>query len=58
MHTDVPGTHRFFQLQSKHVVMDDTGRAAKERVSGELSLEKAFGAYLRVVNTINYYTSY
>lgn len=29
--------------------MDDTGRAAKERVSGELTLEKAFGAYVRVV---------
>lgn len=36
----------FLQLQSKHVVIDDTGRAAKNRVSGELTLEKAFGGCL------------
>lgn len=33
------------QLQSKHVVLDDEGRAARERVSGELTLEKAFGEH-------------
>lgn len=26
--------------------MDNTGRAAKERVSGELTLEKTFGGYV------------
>eukprot|EP00904_Undaria_pinnatifida_P013908 jgi/Undpi1/9648/HiC_scaffold_27.g12104.m1 len=30
-------------LQSKHTVTDDTGRAARDRISGELTLEKAFG---------------
>ncbi|CAM9325588.1 unnamed protein product [Ectocarpus sp. 8 AP-2014] len=35
-------------LQSKHVVMDDTGRPAKERVSEELTLEKAFGLKRKV----------
>lgn len=38
----------FLQLQSKHVVVDDTGRAAREHISGELSLEKAFGGSLCV----------
>ena len=33
------------QMQSKHTVTDDTGRAARDRVSGELTLEKAFGEY-------------
>ncbi|CAM9723698.1 unnamed protein product, partial [Scytosiphon promiscuus] len=35
-------------LQSKHVVGDDDGRAAKDRVSGELTLEKAFGLKRKV----------
>ncbi|CAN0324145.1 unnamed protein product, partial [Pylaiella littoralis] len=35
-------------LQSKHVTVDDTGRAAKERVSGELTLEKAVGLKRKV----------
>ena len=37
------------QMQSKHTVTDDTGRAARDRASGELSLEKAFGEYIRSI---------
>ncbi|CAM9619794.1 unnamed protein product [Ascophyllum nodosum] len=45
---DVP--HPGLVLQSRQVVRDDSGRPARYRVSGQLTLEKAFGEKKRVKN--------